>query len=214
VVGTKIEPDNPRSGGLYWFENTGTRTAPALQLRGHLTVLPAFHLAPALGDLNGDGLPDLVIGQFQDAVAWYRNSGSAGARRFVLMDSAVARLPRGSNAVPELHDIDDDGDLDLFVGDAGGRVAFFRNDGSRQAPKFALAQEDYLGTRVGRRAVPRFLDGKLVIGTERGGYDSTLGVKLPLYAAPAFANLRGSIDVFVGTAGGGLQYFGARPHSK
>lgn len=214
VVGTKIEPDNPRTGGLYWFENTGTRTAPALQLRGHLTVLPAFHLAPALGDLNGDGLPDLVLGQFQDAVAWYRNGGSVGARRFVLMDSAVARLPRGSNAVPELHDIDDDGDLDLFVGDAGGRVAFFRNDGSKQAPKFALAQEDYLGTRVGRRAVPRFLDGKLVIGTERGGYDSTLGVPLPLYAAPAFGNLRGSMDMFVGTAGGGLQYFGARSHSK
>jgi len=40
VVGTKIEPDNPRSGGVYWFENTGSRTAPAFQLRGHLTTLP------------------------------------------------------------------------------------------------------------------------------------------------------------------------------
>ena len=214
VVGTKIEPDNPRTGGLYWFENTGTPTTPSLQLRGHLSVLPAFHLAPALGDLDGDGLPDLVIGQFQDAVAWYRNSGTAGAGRFVLIDSAVARLPRGSNAVPELHDIDNDGDLDLFIGDAGGRVAFFRNEGSKQAPKFVLEKEDYLGPRVGRRVVPRFFDGKLVIGTERGGYDSTLGVQLPLYAAPAFANLRGTSGMFVGTAGGGLQYFEAHPNSK
>ena len=210
VVGTKIEPDNPRTGGLYWFENLGTATAPALRLRGHLTVLPAFHLAPALGDLDGDGLPDLVLGQFQDPIAWYRNSGTggAGAGRFVLVDSAVVRLPRGSNGVPELHDIDKDGDLDLFVGDAAGRVAFFRNDGSREAPKFVLAGEDYLGTRLGRRVVPRFLNGKLIVGTERGGRDSTLGIRLPLYAAPAFANVRGSsIDVFVGSAGGGLQYF-------
>jgi VCBS repeat protein len=214
VVGTKIEPDNPRTGGLYWFENTGTRTAPALRLRGHLSVLPAFHLAPALGDLDGDGLPDLVIGQFQDAVAWYRNSGITGAGRFVLVDSAVVRLPRGSNAVPELYDIDDDGDLDLFIGDAGGRVAFFRNDGSKRAPRFVLDKEDYLGTRAGRRVVPRFLNGTLVIGTERGGYDSTLGVRLPLYAAPAFASLRGTSGVIVGTAGGGLQYFEARPNSK
>ena len=214
VVGTKIEPDNPRTGGLYWFENTGTGTAPALQLRGHLSVLPAFHLAPALGDLDGDGLPDLVLGQFQDAVAWYRNSGTGGAGRFVLVDSAVVRLPRGSNAVPELHDIDNDGDLDLFLGDAGGRVAFFRNQGSKQAPTFVLVQEDYLGARVGRRAVPRFLNGRLVIGTERGGYDSTLAVQLPIYAAPAFANLRGTVAVIVGTAGGGLQYFEARPNSK
>jgi len=212
VVGTKIEPDNPRTGGLYWFENVGTPTAPAVRLRGHLTVLPAFHLAPALGDLDGDGLPDLVLGQFQDPIAWYHNSGIGAAGRFELVDSAVVRLPRGSNGVPELHDIDRDGDLDLFVGDAAGRVAFFRNDGSRQAPKFVLASEDYLGTRVGRRAVPRFLDGKLIVGTERGGLDSTLGIRLPVYAAPAFTNVRGSsIDVFVGGAGGGLQYFQGFP---
>ena len=216
VVGTKIEPDNPRTGGLYWFENTGSRTAPALRLRGHLSVSSAFHLAPALGDLDGDGLPDLVLGQFQDAVAWYRNSGRTGAARFVLVDSAVVRLPRGSNAVPELYDIDRDADLDLFVGDAGGRIAFFRNEGSKQAPRFVLNSEDYLGRRAGRRVVPRFLNGELIIGTERGGLDSILGVHLPSYAAPAFANLRGghAPDLFVGGAGGGIMFFESRSHSK
>jgi hypothetical protein len=215
VVGTKIEPNNPRTGGVYWFENIGTRTAPSLRLRGHLSVRPAFHNAPALGDLDGDGLADLVIGQFQDAVAWYENSGKSGAGRFVLVDSAVVRLPRGSNAVPELYDIDHDGDLDLFLGDASGRIAFFRNDGSARAPRFVLASEDYLGKRVGRRAVPRFVDlrrdgvAQLVVGTEAGGRDSTLGVSLPPYGAPAFADLRGTgmRDLFAGGAGGGIVYF-------
>jgi hypothetical protein len=218
VVGTKIEPNNPRTGGLYWFENVGSRTAPAFRLRGHLNVRPAFHDAPALGDLDGDGLPDLVVGQFQDAVAWYHNSGkNGGADRFVLVDSAVARLPRGSNAVPELYDIDGDGDLDLFLGDAGGRIAFFRNYGSRQAPRFVLVSDDYLGKRVGRRAVPRFLNRVLIVGTEQGGRDSTLGVRLPPYAAPAFADVRGTgtPDLFVGGAGGGIFYFSAnRPSPK
>ncbi len=208
VVGTKIEPDNPRSGGLYWFENAGSRTAPALRLRGHLSVLPGFHLAPALGDLDGDGRPDLVLGQFQGVVEWYHNSGRSGADRFVLVDSGVVRLPRGSNGVPELYDIDRDGDLDLFLGDASGRIAFFRNDGTARAPRFALASDDYLGRRAGRRAVPRFWNGALVMGTERGGVDSSLGVRLPAYAAPAFADLRGGgLDLFVGGAGGGIQYF-------
>ena len=209
VVGTKIEPGNPRTGGMYWFENTGSRTAPVLQLRGHLNVLPAFHNAPALGDLDADGLPDLVVGQFQDAVAWYHNSGVRGAGRFVLVDSAVVRLPRGSNAVPELYDVDHDGDLDLFLGDAGGRIALFRNDGTRQAPHFVLVSDDYLGRRVGRRAVPRFLGNVLVVGTEQGGRDSVLGVQLPPYAAPAFADLRGvgKPDLFVGEAGGGIRYY-------
>ena len=211
VVGTKIEPDNPRSGGVYWFENTGSRSSPVLQLRGHLAVLPAFHNAPALGDLDGDGLPDLVVGQFQDAVAWYHNSGGSGALRFVLVDSAVVRLPRGSNAVPELYDVDRDGDLDLFLGDAAGRIAFFRNDGSPRAPHFVLASDDYLGRRAGRRAVPRFVNRTLVIGTESGGLDSSLGVRLPQYAAPAFGNLSGGVfpDLIVGGAGGGLVYLRA-----
>lgn len=209
VVGTKIEPDNPRTGGMYWFENTGSRTAPVLQLRGHLETVPAFHNAPALGDLDGDGLPDLVVGQFQDAVAWYSNSGNPGAGRFVLVDSAVVRLPRGSNGVPELIDVDQDGDLDLFLGDAGGRIAFFRNEGTRQVARFVLADQDYLGRRVGRRVVPRFLNGQLIVGTEAGGRDSVLGVNLPLYAAPAFADLRGTgrPDLFAGGAGGGIVYY-------
>jgi hypothetical protein len=227
VVGTKIEPGNARTGAVYWFENVGSRAAPAFQLRGHLTVQPAFHDAPALGDLDGDGLPDLVIGQFQDAVAWYRNTGTSGAGRFALVDSAVVRLPRGSNGVPELHDIDRDGDLDLFLGDAAGRIAFFRNAGNSRAPRFELASEDYLDARAGRRAVPRFVDldgdgvAELVVGAEQGGLpavfrglvpDSGLAralPRLPSYAAPVFAALLGGAgkDLFVGNEGGGIVYY-------
>ncbi|HJS43998.1 MAG TPA: VCBS repeat-containing protein [Gemmatimonadales bacterium] len=230
VVGTKIEPANTRSGAVYWFENVGSRAAPRLELRGHLTVLPAFHDAPALGDLDADGLPDLLIGQFQDAVAWYRNTGTGGAGRFELVDSAVVRLPRGSNGVPELHDIDRDGDLDLFLGDAAGRIAFFRNAGNSRLPNFILASEDYLAARAGRRAVPRFVDldgdgvAELVVGTEQGGVppvfrglmrDSSLARTLPLlpsYAAPVFAELWGGAgrDLFVGNEGGGIFYYRRR----
>jgi hypothetical protein len=69
--------------------------------------------------------------------------------------------------------------------------------------------DDYLGQRAGRRAVPRFLGSRLIVGTEQGGVDPVLGVRLPPYAAPAFGDLRGNgaADVIVGSAGGGIFYF-------
>ena len=175
VVGTKIEPDNLHQGGLYWLENTGTATAPAFQLRGLLHLEPAFHYAPALGDLMATADPDLVLGQFHDAISWYHNDGSGpDGPRFSLVDSAIVRLPHGSNAVPTLVDIDGDGDLDLFVGESSGRVLYFRNDGTPGSPRFSLITDDFLGEKPGRRTAPRFTDlfgdglQSLVVGTERG----------------------------------------------
>ncbi len=232
VVGTKIEPDDLHQGGLYWFENTGTRTAPALRLRGRLQLPPAFHYAPAFGDLDGDGRPDMILGQFHDPIAYYHNNGyDASGPRFSLVDSAIARLPHGSNAMPALVDIDGDGDLDLFVGESSGRVLFFRNDGTPGAPRFVLITDDFLGEKLGRRAAPRFADifgdglASLIIGTERGVpavfrnagtrtaprfvHDSTIHLDLPPYSTPAFADLRGTgrPDLFSGGAGGGLSYY-------
>jgi len=232
LVGTKIEPDNLHQGGLYWLENTGTRTAPAFQLRGLLHLAPAFHYAPALGDLDGDGRPDLVLGQFHDAISYYHNDGPGpDGPRFSLIDSALVRLPHGSNAVPTLVDIDGDGDLDLFVGESSGRVLYFRNEGTPGSPRFSLITDDVLGEKPGRRIVPRFTDlfgdglQSLVVGTERGVpaiyrnmgtrsaprfvRDSSVTLDLPPYSTPAFADLRGTgqPDLFSGGAGGGIGYY-------
>ncbi len=238
LVGTKIEPDNFRTGGLYWFENTGSATAPAFQLRDRLPVAPAFHYAPALGDLDGDGRPDLVLGQFHAPLAWYHNEGGNGPPRFTLVDSAFVSLPHGSNAVPTLADIDADGDLDLFVGESSGRILFFRNDGTPGQPRFTLVTDDLLGERLGRRVAPRFADlfgdGRLslIVGTERGApvifrntgtrqaprfeRDTTLALALPPYSTPLFADLRGTgrLDLLTGDAGGGLQFFLAEPDTS
>jgi hypothetical protein len=45
--------------------------------------VPGGNSAPFWHDLDGDGLPDLLVGQFEDgAVRVYRNVGARGAPRF------------------------------------------------------------------------------------------------------------------------------------
>ena len=59
------------------------RQQPALKL------VDAFHLAPALGDLDGDGDLDLLVGTWSDGVRYLRNEGTARAPRFVDRESPV-----------------------------------------------------------------------------------------------------------------------------
>ncbi|HEU4827680.1 MAG TPA: FG-GAP-like repeat-containing protein [Gemmatimonadales bacterium] len=229
LVGNKIEPEG-EVAGLYLLENVGSAKAPAFRVRSQLPVAPGYHYAPALGDLDADGDADLVLGTWRDALLFYRNDGSRTSPRFVLADSMLARLTRGSHATPTLGDLDGDGDLDLFVGEASGAINQYRNDGNRSAPRFTLVTDAWNGLQEGRRTAPRLadVDGDedldLVIGTESGTpvlFRNTGSAKTaefarvqeapvwPALSVPAFGDLDGDgdLDAVLGNAAGGLMLF-------
>jgi hypothetical protein len=230
LVGNKLEPGNPGQALLHLFTNDGTRTAPSFREAGTVPVGTGFHFAPVLADLDGDGDLDLVLGNWRDALQYYRNDGSRKMVNFVLADTALVKITRGSHTTPAFGDLDGDGDLDLLVGEASGTVNYYRNDGSRTAPKFTLVSDEWEGIKAGRRSVPRLvdLDGDgdldLVIGNEAGKpvvYRNT-GTKQapkmmlepgsadwPAFSAPVFADLDGDgrTDLLMGGESGGLVYF-------
>ena len=234
LVSNKIESSSTRTAGLYAFENTGTADAPSFAARGVVPGLPeAYHYAPAFGDLDGDGDDDLLLGQWRDQVAYYRNDGPGPGLlpRWTLVDSAAAVLTRGRNTTPALGDLDGDGDLDLLVGEASGVFNYYRNEGSPSAPEFQLVSDRFQEIDVGRRSVPALvdLDGDgdldLAAGTETSGLrfflnegvatasgepafveTAPFGPEVPAFATPAFADIDGDgdRDLVLGGAGGGL----------
>ncbi|MDH4121556.1 MAG: FG-GAP-like repeat-containing protein [Deltaproteobacteria bacterium] len=142
----------------------------------------------AVGDLDGDGRPDLLVGKSDGRILVFRNQGKpnapawhvvnenlgvAPAGRGPVEDHDMAPLDVGSNAAPYLADLDGDQDLDLFVGSGDG-LAFYRNEGNRYLPRFRLVSTDFLGKKFGQNLVPSVADVNsdglpdLAVGNEKG----------------------------------------------
>ena len=231
LLGNKIEPDDPKSGRLYHFENVGTAVEPSLRLRGAMDFHGAYHYAPALGDLDGDGDLDILMGTWDDELLFVRNEGTMTEPRFVVADPEIVKLTRGRNATPALGDVDADGDLDLFVGESSGQINFYRNTGGAESPDFELVDDKFLAIDVGRRSSPTLVDldedgdPDLLIGSEVQGVtlyrnngtpesprfelDAGFGLTVHPFSTPTFADIDadGDADFFAGGAGGGLVYY-------
>jgi hypothetical protein len=105
---------------LLWNNGTGT-----FNVGGQLGPIGTnTTLLSAAADLNGDGLPDLVVGGNNAQTGWYANlgGGTFGAQQAI--DGYVAP------GNPFCGDVDGDGDNDLIVFGMTGGTVWFANDGT------------------------------------------------------------------------------------
>ncbi len=229
LLANKIDPSASKTSVVYRYENKGTSTAPEFHLTGTLDLPKAYHFAPALADLNNDGLADMILGSWKGKMAYYRNTGNG----FELVNEVIAELDRGSNVVPTLTDIDNDGDLDLIAGQSGGEIALYRNTGGIDSPVFELEKDAFAGIEVRHRSAPALTDWDgdgdqdLFLGSKIDGYkyfrnDGTaevpnfveaefpFEVKFTQLGSPYFADLNddGIPEFLSGTRGGGILYYG------
>ena len=89
--------------------------------------------APTFVDLDGDGDQDLVAGNLLGTIKAYRRDLPITNPIFVeLIGPGVNPfhgIDVGDNSTPAFVDIDDDGDMDCFIGEKNGNFNFYRNDG-------------------------------------------------------------------------------------
>jgi hypothetical protein len=113
---------------------------------GRILNVGDWAAAPSLADVNGDGLLDLVTGNYPmtpesaDAapLRLYLNVGQPGAPEFREVPLPVTgRWPAGRLGSPRLADLNGDGLLDLVVS-SHANIFLFLNIGTRTEPRFAV----------------------------------------------------------------------------
>jgi hypothetical protein len=121
-------------------------------------TVPA-NASPSMGDLDGDGDLDLVIGAADGSFVHYRNEmgEGTGLNWRVVNTFLGANLSVGAEASPALVDIDKDGDLDLVAGSLDGAVTLFENVGNATAPSL-VKRAAFPGVGAPSRSTPALVD--------------------------------------------------------
>jgi hypothetical protein len=126
--------------GLTYFENIGSRAQPRYAAgrrlkneAGQELRLDLEMIVPVAFDWNGDGLPDLIVGDEDGRVAFLENTGGLSADRAPVFRTPTYftqeadTLKCGALATPFGVDWDGDGDVDLVSGNTAGYIEFFEN---------------------------------------------------------------------------------------
>ncbi|MBP6391052.1 MAG: T9SS type A sorting domain-containing protein [Flavobacteriales bacterium] len=235
-------------GKMALLVNTGTATTPSFALvdtdwEGLSTSGIGAAMYPAFGDLDNDGDKDMIVGDLQGRMHFFRNIATGPVADFQLItpnitDDLGVTMDVGMFATPQLFLVDGDNLLDLLVGERNGNINYFRNTGTLSAPVWHL-ENDTIGEldvaeywNVTGYSVPcMFLNGnnerELLVGSEAGWIhhfddidgnlngsfnlvDSTFqDIKEGSRSSIAVADMNGDgfVDAFTGNYRGGLGFW-------
>ena len=189
------------------------------------------------GDVDNDGDFDIIIGTGFGQQYFAENVGTPQQPNFQLITNQYVYpgFDNGRDA-PCFADIDNDNDLDIFIGFDDGYIVFFRNIGTPDSAIYELESENYLNYILLNRPSLTFADidddGDLDFFTgDLGSYfdqiyffrnegtpdsadfvyvtDNFAGIIADDFTAPEFCDLDadGDLDLFIGGEEGTIWYY-------
>lgn len=175
--------------GLSLYRNIGTSTAPAFQLitkdyaglfSANFCVGYGNDVHPTFGDIDGDGDLDMIVGDYCGRLQLFLNDGSNNSSNFGTQGIPSVMnyqgIDIGSNAAPQLIDLDRDGKLDLIIGKRNGFISYYHNNGTTTNALFtfvtdSLGHVDASNLNTGFSCPFVYEDGgnyRLLVGNEKG----------------------------------------------
>ena len=162
---------------IWYYENTNTDEAPSFTLKNksllmEKTINIGRYTAPTFVDYNSDGLMDILVGnsgtildENSEEIGMYlfENIGTLTQPIFELIDTDYLGLSSILNTskrlAPTFGDLDNDGDLDILIGDQNGRLCYMENHGDQgQTMVFNEFEYPYFNIKVGINATPQIID--------------------------------------------------------
>lgn len=183
IIGAPFQENNGHDHqGSYLYSNSSATDFDLSFVKNNFLQDEMIELGtaayPVFFDYDQDGLKDLLVGNrgyfvstgvYSSQLAYYRNTGTAESPEFTLQTRDLADISTLNLGcvTPTFGDLDDDGDLDMIIGDAAGLVHYFENSAGVGNPcSFSLTQPGFQGIDITGQFSTPFLfdvDGDLLL---------------------------------------------------
>lgn len=151
LAGTSDYASSTYDGKFIFFENTGSATNPqfAAGVDNPFNLTPletSLFWIPALADIDADGDLDMLASSYYLGAQFFKNSGTPNAPQFdapIDLSTAFEISQQIGFSFPALADMDNDGDIDIFINDYySAAFIFFENTGTPAAPVFSTGVQN------------------------------------------------------------------------
>jgi hypothetical protein len=151
IAGNKFYKDenSAQYGQLVYLRNTSTPGQISFVVENDNFAdlkqfgIKHFGYKPLFVDIDNNGYMDLLIGTERGTLLHFESNTPIGhPSNFVLKSESYQDIKVPSRAAPAAFDYDNDGDIDLLIGDKNGNFCLFINTGSAQTPYFTPGYQD------------------------------------------------------------------------
>ena len=184
--GTVLRYEQTAAGSLSFTAGT------TLQSTGGGTMDVGSYSAPTVTDLDGDGLLDLLVGNYDGTLTRFEQV-AVGSLSFtaavVLTTSRGSNINEGYYSAPTVTDLDGDGLLDLVIGRNNGPLAFYEQPAAHSA-SFDLVSPapPAIASISFTKPVVTDLDGDGRLDILVGSYDGTVARYVQAPPAPTITD--------------------------